>query len=258
MTETDKREVILKVKGIEKTYGLEKGNRQQILKGIDMEICRGEFVAVMGPSGSGKTTLLNLISGFVPSDKGTISINGENIAMKDKEQMADMRSELLGFIFQDFMLIDGLTAKENVYLPQIISGKKPDEIEKNTGQLLDFFQIDSAADKYPFELSGGQKQRTAIARALSNQPVLILADEPTGNLDSRSSKAVIDAFVSAREKLGVTILMVTHDAFAASYADRLIAVADGKIVRRLKRETKPDMFMDEILDFLKNVERQEQ
>lgn len=255
MTVTDKREVILNVKGIEKTYGLEKENRQQVLKGIDMEICRGEFVAVMGPSGSGKTTLLNLISGFVPSDKGTISINGEDIAGKDKEQMADMRSQLLGFIFQDFMLIDGLTAKENVYLPQIISGKGTDEIEKNTAQLLKFFQIDSAGDKYPYELSGGQKQRTAIARALSNQPVLILADEPTGNLDSRSSKAVIDAFITAREQLGVTILMVTHDAFAASYADRLIAVADGKIVRRLERDTKPDMFMEEILDFLKNVER---
>lgn len=172
----------------------------------------------------------------------------------DQDEMSDIRQTSLGFIFQDFMLIDGLTVRENIYLPQIIAGKENAQIDKTTENLLEKFGISAIGDKYPGEISGGQKQRVAIARALSNSPLLILADEPTGNLDSKSSAAVIDAFLMAKEELGATILMVTHDAAAASHVDRVVALADGQVVRELKRESTPGNFMEEILQFMGETE----
>lgn len=211
-------------------------------------------IAVMGPSGSGKTTLLNIISGFLSADSGSVMIGAENMLHTDKNKQAEIRSSILGFIFQDFMLINGLTVRENIYLPQIIGKKDNAEMDQKTQNLLDTFGIAEIAEKYPNELSGGQKQRVAVARALSNTPLLILADEPTGNLDSKSSAAVIESFLLAKEKMNATILMVTHDAIAASYADRVVALSDGKIVKELLRTVEPRQFMNEILDFLKVVE----
>lgn len=148
------------------------------------------------------------------------------------------------------MLIDGLTAKENLFLPQIIAKRDNLLMNTTTDNLLSKFGISNIADKYPSEISGGQKQRVAISRVLANNPLLILADEPTGNLDSKSSSAVIDAFMTAKEELGVTILMVTHDAVAASSTDRIVVLSDGKVIRELKRNSTPRKFMDEILKFM--------
>lgn len=247
------KERILTVTDLKKSY-IMKGNTYPVLQGINIEVNQGEFIAVMGPSGSGKTTLLNIVSGFLSADSGSVMIGTENMLHTDKNKQAEIRSSILGFIFQDFMLIDGLTVQENIYLPQIIVQKNNEQMEKKTQKLLDTFGITEIAEKYPNELSGGQKQRVAVARALSNDPLLILADEPTGNLDSKSSAAVIESFLLAKENLNATILMVTHDAIAASYADRVIALSDGEIVKELVRTSQPRRFMNEILDFLKAVE----
>lgn len=244
---------ILQVDHVEKTY-ISKGNCYPVLNGISLSVEQGEFVAVMGPSGSGKTTLLNIISGFLSADGGEVRIAGENILKADKEKMAEIRSGMLGFVFQDFMLIDGLTVEENIFLPQIIAGKTVKAMRSQSDHLLSAFGISDIAGKYPTEISGGQKQRVAIARALSNVPALILADEPTGNLDSKSSNAVIEAFLMAKKNLNATIFMVTHDAIAASYADRVIALRDGCIVKEMERDGEPREFMDRISEFLREVE----
>ena len=170
---------MLQVDHVEKTY-ISKGNRYPVLNGISLSVEQGEFVAVMGPSGSGKTTLLNIISGFLSANGGEVWIADENILKADKEKMAEIRSGMLGFVFQDFMLIDGLTVEENIFLPQIIAGKTVKAMRRQSDRLLSAFEISDIAGKYPAEISGGQKQRAAIARALSNVPALILADEPTG------------------------------------------------------------------------------
>lgn len=151
------------------------------------------------------------------------------------------------------MLLNGLTIRENIFLPQIIAGKKKSQMEQNTKRLLFVFGIEEIAEKYPSEVSGGQKQRASIARALSNNPSIILADEPTGNLDSKSSTAVIESFLNAKSKMGATIFMVTHDAFAASYADKVIALKDGIVFGELMRHGQPKDFLDELLDFTKKV-----
>lgn len=207
----------------------------------------------MGPSGSGKTTLLNVISGFISADGGKVILDGQDILTGEENELAEIRQHKLGFVFQDFMLLNGLTIRENIFLPQIIAGKQKDYMEQNTQTLLEIFGIEEIAEKYPAEVSGGQKQRASIARALSNNPSIILADEPTGNLDSKSGTAVIEAFLNAKEKMEATIFMVTHDAFAASYADKVIALKDGIIFGELVRHGQPREFLDELLDFTRKV-----
>jgi putative ABC transport system ATP-binding protein len=246
-------EQLLIIRDLEKTYHTKSAD-YPVLQKVNMSVNKGEFVAVMGPSGSGKTTLLNIISGFLSADAGEIKLKSKDLLSVNKDEMADIRQTSLGFIFQDFMLIDGLTTKENIYLPQIIAGRENTSMNKTTETLMEKFGISNIGDKYPSEISGGQKQRVAISRALSNSPLLILADEPTGNLDSKSSAAVIDAFLTAKEELGATILMVTHDAVAASHVDRVVALADGQVIRELKRETTPRDFMEEILQFMGETE----
>ena len=243
---------MLQVEKISKTYH-SKGIDYPVLKGITATIHDGEFVAIMGPSGSGKTTLLNVISGFISADGGKVIIDGQDILTGEENELAEIRQHKLGFVFQDFMLLNGLTIRENIFLPQIIAGKGKSQMERNTQNLLSVFGIDEIAEKYPVEISGGQKQRASIARALSNNPSIILADEPTGNLDSKSSTAVIEAFLNAKEKIGATIFMVTHDAFAASYADKVIALKDGIVFGELVRRGRPKDFLDELLDFIRKV-----
>ena len=223
------------------------------MKEITATIHDGEFVAIMGPSGSGKTTLLNVISGFISADGGKVILDGQDILTGEENELAEIRQHKLGFVFQDFMLLNGLTIRENIFLPQIIAGKQKDYMEQNTQTLLEIFGIEEIAEKYPAEVSGGQKQRASIARALSNNPSIILADEPTGNLDSKSGTAVIEAFLNAKEKMEATIFMVTHDAFAASYADKVIALKDGIIFGELVRHGQPREFLDELLDFTRKV-----
>ena len=243
---------MLQIEKVSKTYH-SKGIDYPILKEITATIHDGEFVAIMGPSGSGKTTLLNVISGFISADGGKVILDGQDILTGEEDNLAEIRQHKLGFVFQDFMLLNGLTIRENIFLPQIIAGKQKSKMEQNTKKLLSVFGIEEIAEKYPAEVSGGQKQRAYIARALSNNPSVILADEPTGNLDSKSSTAVIEAFLNAKEKMGATIFMVTHDAFAASYADKVIALKDGIVFGELVRCGQPKDFLDELLDFTRKV-----
>lgn len=243
---------MLQIEKVSKTYH-SKGIDYPVLKEITATIHDGEFVAIMGPSGSGKTTLLNVISGFISADGGKVILDGQDILTGEENELAEIRQHKLGFVFQDFMLLNGLTIRENIFLPQIIAGKPKSQMEQNTHTLLEVFRIEEIAEKYPAEVSGGQKQRASIARALSNNPSIILADEPTGNLDSKSSTAVIEAFLNAKEKIGATIFMVTHDAFAASYADKVIALKDGIVFGELVRHGQPRDFLDELLDFTRKV-----
>lgn len=225
----------------------------EVLKDVNLEVKKGEFVAVMGPSGSGKTTLLNCISCFIPIDKGEILLEEKNLSKLDEKKIAKIRNEKLGFVFQDFMLLDGLTVFENTCVPKVIKEENYTAMEKKAQSLLTLFGIDEIKEKYPAEISGGQKQRTAVARALMNDPLLILADEPTGNLDSRSSEAVIGAFLEAKNKLNATTFMVTHDSFSASYCDRVIVMKDGSVFTELVRKGNRKVFLEELLDVLRKL-----
>ena len=243
---------MLQIEKVSKTYH-SKGIDYPVLKEITATIHDGEFVAIMGPSGSGKTTLLNVISGFISADGGKVILDGQDILTGEENELAEIRQHKLGFVFQDFMLLNGLTIRENIFLPQIIAGKPKSQMEQNTDTPLEGDGSEEMAEKDPGEVTGGEKQRVTIARALSNKPSIILADEPTGNLDSKSSTAVIEAFLNAKEKIGATIFMVTHDAFAASYADKVIALKDGIVFGELVRHGQPRDFLDELLDFTRKV-----
>lgn len=244
---------MLTVKDLHKSYQVGK-TTYEVLKGVSLTVEKGEFVAVMGPSGSGKTTLLNCISCYIPIDSGEIMLGDRQLANLSEDALAKVRNRQLGFVFQDFLLLDGLTVRENILLPAIIGGAVTGQTEARADQLCDVFGITAIRDKYPAEISGGEKQRTAVARALINHPLLILADEPTGNLDSKSSRAVIRSFEQAKESLEATIFMVTHDSFAASFCDRVIILRDGGVWRTLARGEKDRRtFQDELLDAVREM-----
>lgn len=243
---------MLYVKNLHKSY--QTGNKSYpVLKGVDFSVAQREFVAVMGPSGSGKSTLLNCISCYIPFEDGTITLGGQELKGLSENALARVRNEKLGFVFQDFMLLDGLTVRENILVPRIIQGKVDKSAEELCDQLLSLFCISHVANKYPAEISGGERQRTAVARSLINQPLLILADEPTGNLDSKSSRAVIDSFENARQHLYATIFMVTHDSFAASFCDRVILLKDGAVYNTLEKVEKRSEFQDRLLAAIKEM-----
>ncbi len=241
---------MLHVENLHKTYHTGKQD-YAVLKGVSLAVEQGEFVAVMGPSGSGKTTLLNCISCYIPFEQGDISLGNLRLASLTEDELAQVRNRKLGFVFQDFMLLDGLTMKENIMLPRIISGKADKRMEESADTLCQIFSISHIRGKYPAEVSGGERQRTAVARALINDPLLILADEPTGNLDSKSSRAVIQSFKQAQSALNATIFMVTHDSFAASYCDRVIIMKDGLVRENLVNHGDPGRFQDELLAAIK-------
>lgn len=246
---------MLQVSELQKSYQVGK-NRYEVLKGVSFTVEDGEFVAVMGPSGSGKTTLLNCISRYIPVDAGQIKLGRTDLAALPEEALARVRNRDLGFVFQDFLLLDGLTVQQNILLPAIIGGTISDQTEEQALNMGAVFGISHIMNKYPAEISGGEKQRTAVARALINHPQLILADEPTGNLDSKSSRAVIDSFEQARTSLLATIFMVTHDSFAASFCDRVIILQDGIVVKTLVKGNRPRIaFQDELLDAIKELGR---
>lgn len=247
---------MLFIKNLHKSY--RSGNKSYtVLKGIDLSVAGQEFVAVMGPSGSGKSTLLNCICCYIPFEEGTISLEGQALNGLNEDALAKVRNEKLGFVFQDFMLLDGLTVRENILVPRIIRDKVDPEAEQLADKLLSLFGIAQLAEKYPAEISGGERQRTAVARSLINQPLVILADEPTGNLDSKSSRKVIEAFENARRQLGATIFMVTHDSFAASFCDRVILLKDGTVYDSLSRNVSGQescgMFQDRLLTAIKQM-----
>lgn len=243
---------MLYVKNLYKSYMTGK-KEYPVLKGVSFQIAKGEFVAVMGPSGSGKSTLLNCISCYIPFDKGKITLGGTKLVNLSEAKLAKVRNEKLGFVFQDFMLLDGLTVRENILVPRIIQGKVDTEAEAFADKLMNLFGISHISDKYPAEISGGEKQRTAVARSLINDPYIILADEPTGNLDSKSSRTVIESFEHAKKVMNATIFMVTHDSFAASFCDRVILLKDGTVCRQLEKSGSRSAFQDELLTAIKEM-----
>lgn len=225
---------ILKVSNIEKYYG-KRGNITKALDNISFTVEEGEFVGVMGASGSGKTTLLNCISTIDKVSSGHIFISGNDITKLNSKKISKFRREELGFIFQDFNLLDTLTAYENIALALTIKGEKTSKVDSKIKEVAKYLEIEKVLDKYPYQMSGGQKQRVASARAIVTEPSLILADEPTGALDSKSARLLLERLESLNEELSATILMVTHDAFTASYAHRILFIKDGKIFTELVR-----------------------
>ena len=225
---------ILEAHKIHKSFG-SKFNKQEVLKGIDISIRKGEFVGIMGPSGSGKTTLLNVLSSIDKASKGTIMINNtEMTAMKDRK-LAEFRKHHLGFIFQEYNLLDTLTVKENILLPLSISSLDKKEAIKKFNEVAIDLNILELQDKYPAELSGGQKQRTSAARAFIHEPSIIFADEPTGALDSKSASDLLNKLSQLNQKRNATIAIVTHDPVAASYCNRVIFIQDGQIYTQLTK-----------------------
>lgn len=225
---------VLEVKNIEKYYG-SKSNLTKAVDNISFNVKSKEFVGIMGASGSGKTTLLNCISTIDRVTSGHIIINEEDITKLKGNKLNKFRREELGFIFQDFNLLDTLTAYENIALALTIQKVNVHEIDKRVKEIAQKLEITDILNKYPYQVSGGQKQRIASARAIITNPKLVLADEPTGALDSKSAKQLLGTFVTLNERLGATILMVTHDAFTASYADRIIFIKDGKIFNEITK-----------------------
>lgn len=225
---------ILNVENIEKYYG-NKGNVTKAIDKISFKVNEGEFVGIMGPSGSGKTTLLNCISTIDNVTTGNIFINEEDITRLKNKKLDSFRQSELGFIFQDFNLLDTLTAYENIALALTIKGEKSSQIGSKILEVAKYLDIEDILNKYPYEISGGQKQRVASARAIVTKPSLVLADEPTGALDSKSARLLLERFQNLNKELKTTILMVTHDAFTASYAHRILFIKDGKIFTEIVR-----------------------
>jgi len=245
---------ILSASNIRKIYGGGKNFAEtEALSNIDFTLDEGEFVAVMGPSGSGKSTLLNILSGFDKATSGQVLIQDTNIGEMEKDQLSVFRRSNIGYIFQEYNLLDSLTIKENIMLPMILDNKGIEEMNKRAGDLINLLGIDTIKDKYPYSVSGGQQQRTAICRALINKTSIIFADEPTGSLDSKASKAVLECFKKVNKSNGITILMVTHDPYAASYSDRVLFIKDGSIKTQLYKDNQ-QAFFQQILDNLAVLE----
>ena len=240
----------IRVCNVEKYYGT-KNNITRAVNQVSFTVDAGEFVGIMGASGSGKTTLLNMISTIDRVTAGHIFYGNTDITELNEDALSDFRRENLGFIFQDFNLLDTLTIEENIILAMSLHGKKKKEIDARTDEILKTLGIAEIRNKFPGQVSGGQKQRCACARALVNDPKLILADEPTGALDSRSAQMLLDTLKKMNEDMGATILMVTHDAFSASYCQRILFLKDGQIFHELIRGQKNRReFLNEILDVL--------
>ena len=239
---------LLNIQQIEKYYG-SKSSLTKAIDDISFSVEAGEFVAIMGASGSGKTTLLNCISTIDRVTAGHIFLEGVDVTKLKGKELNRFRREKLGFIFQDFNLLDTLTAFENIALALSIQKKPASEIEEAVKRVAGQLDITDVLDKYPWQMSGGEKQRTASARAIVTGPKLVLADEPTGALDSKSSKLLLERFRYLNEEHGATIMMVTHDSFTASYAGRVIFIKDGRIFHELSRgDNSRKQFFDRIID----------
>ena len=231
---SDNRNVLLSVRDVQKVYG----SREAITRALDdvsFDICEGELVGVMGPSGSGKSTLLNCISTIDAVTSGSIILNGRDIMQLRSRQLSKFRRDDLGFIFQNANLLDTLTGFENIALALTIKGEKADSVRAKVDRTADLLGVADVLQKYPRQMSGGQRQRVAAARAIVADPKLVLADEPTGALDSRNAAVLLETLEVLNEKLHATIMMVTHDAVAASYADRILFIKDGKLFNELRR-----------------------
>ncbi|MBX5436672.1 MAG: ABC transporter ATP-binding protein [Alicyclobacillaceae bacterium] len=246
---------VLQVHHLTKVY---QGGRGQVavkaLDGIALSVAKGEFVTIMGPSGSGKTTLLNILAGLDRQTGGECWIDGRELSAMTNEDLALFRRRKLGFVFQDFNLLDTLTLAENVALPLALDGMRGAELAERVQRVMSDLGLAAVMNKYPFEVSGGQQQRAAVARAVVHEPALLLADEPTGNLDSASAQTLLELFQALNERRQATLLMVTHDPFAASYAHRVVFIKDGRVHSELGRASGRDAFFQDILSGLAVLE----
>lgn len=241
---------ILQVNNITKVYGSKKNKSYRALNNISFSIEKGDFVGIMGASGSGKTTLLNIVGSIDKATTGSLIINNRNVSDLKKNQLSNHRREHIGFIFQDFNLLDSMTLEENIVLPLVLSGEKLSVIEDKLSTLARDLGILDILDKYPYEVSGGEQQRAAACRALITNPSIILADEPTGNLDSNSSLQLLSMLEHINKKYETTILMVTHDANAASYCHNIMFIKDGEIYNQLYSDGNKKEFYDSILNVM--------
>lgn len=240
---------ILDAQNITKIYGLDTKHPLKAIDNISLQIHEGEFVVIMGPSGSGKSTLLNNISTIDIPTKGQLYINDSEIQQMSENQLGKFRFSNLGFIFQNYNLLDSLTIYENIMIPLKLAGLDLQIIDQKVHHITQKLNIEDLLDKYPFECSGGQQQRTAIARALVTNPKLIVADEPTGNLDSKNSHDILTMFKELNDKEGITIIMVTHDPMIASYSSRFLYIKDGVIDQTLERkDLKQEDYFHKIVD----------
>ncbi|MEQ7049182.1 ABC transporter ATP-binding protein [Paenibacillaceae sp. P-4] len=242
---------MLEVKNVSKVY--EGKVSYQALSNLNLTIREGEFVGIMGPSGSGKTTFLNVVSTIDKPTSGEVLIGGSNAHALNKRKLALFRRRQLGFVFQDFNLLQTLTVKENIVFPLTLENVSIKEQEQRVQTIAEKLGIKQILDKRTYEISGGQCQRTAIARAMIHNPKLLLADEPTGNLDSKSAKDVLEMMQKINKEDGTTMMMVTHDAFAASYCDRVIFIKDGSLYRELHKHDQRQVFFQEIMNVLSAI-----
>lgn len=240
----------IRVCDVEKYYGKE-SNVTKALNRVSFSVEKGEFVGVMGASGSGKSTLLNMLATIDRVTAGHIFYETVDITELSEDALSEFRKNNLGFVFQDYNLLDTLTMEENIILALTLQGGKRDAIQERCREILNLLGIEDIREKFPYQVSGGQKQRCACARALVNHPRLLLADEPTGALDSRSAQILLETFTELNQRMKATILMVTHDAFSASYCSRILFLKDGQIFHELIRGNKSRrVFLQEILDVL--------
>ena len=241
---------ILQVSNVTKIYE----KQYQAIAGISFGINFGEFVAIMGASGSGKTTLLNMISTLDTASGGKIYVDGHEISKLSDDEAANFRKTKLGFVFQNYRLLKSLTVRQNIAVPMSLLGKDDQEIDQKIDKLAEYFRLSNQLEKYPVTLSGGQKQRVAIIRAIIKNPALLLADEPTGALDSKAAKLIMEYLAKVNQEFDTSILMVTHDSLAASYANKVIFLKDGKIVDQIVKKDSNDAFQRELARKLAEVE----
>lgn len=243
---------ILKLNDVDKEYGI-KGFRNKVLNKVFITVNEGDFISIMGPSGSGKSTLLNLISTLDKPTKGEIILDGVDITKVKNKELSKLRRDNIGFIFQDYNLLDNMNLMDNIALPLALGKKKSKDIEDRVIKIADLFGLKDHLKKYPYELSGGQKQRGAATRALITNPKVIFADEPTGALDSKSSSDLLECLNRVNKEEKATIIMVTHDALSASYSDRVYILSDGEIKCQLNKGTDRKEFYGRIIDLLASL-----
>lgn len=238
---------VLEIKNLVKDYGT-KGFKTNVLKGLNLKVNKNDFIAIMGPSGSGKTTLLNILSTIDKPTQGSIILDGKDLTKLKNKELSNIRKDKIGFIFQDYNLLDTMTLQDNIALPLSLNGVSSKRCIEKTNQLAMMFGLKEHLQKYPYQLSGGQKQRGATCRALITNPEIIFADEPTGALDSKSSHDLLECLKLVNENGQATILMVTHDAFSASYAKEVYILSDGAIKCKLAKGQSRKEFYDRIID----------
>lgn len=244
-------EQIIKIESVYKKYNKGETN---VIDSLSLNIQKGRFTAIMGASGSGKTTLLNMISTLDTASGGQIYVDGHDVSGLSDDEAASFRKEKLGFVFQNYRLLKSLTVRQNIAVPMSLIGKSDQEVDQKINKLAEYFKLSDQLEKYPIALSGGQKQRVAIIRAIIKNPALLLADEPTGALDSQSAKLIMEYLVNVNREFSTSILMVTHDSLAASYASEVVFLKDGKIVDQIVKQDSNEAFQQLLARKLAKVE----